>query len=412
MVNPKTGMRELAYVVRVDAINPLPGYDRVERATVGGWNIVVKKDQFKPGDLGIYFEIDSQVPAKEPFMFLEPKKFKIKTQKMCKTISQGLLMHPSDFGWTVSNDIINTGNQELKVGDFVTSILGVIYASAEDNARKNAASDNKQKYQSMATRKKKLFKKMPFSWLMKRQWGRKLLFCFFGRKVDRIKTHFPTKFNGVSKTDSERVENMPWVLNDKTPMIVTCKVDGTSSTFILEKKLFGKWEYYVCSRNVRQLDLNQKNYHSDDENVYWEVEDKYHIKDFLKAYINKNGFKWAAIQGETAGIGKKGAKIQGDPHKLGKLNFFAFDLINSAHGKINPIEGKKILTEYNIPWVPIVNEAFTLPDTMDELKLQADGPCDIEGSSGLREGFVYRKADEPNFNFKNVSNKYLLGKKE
>ena len=168
MVNPKTGMRELAYVVRVDAINPLPGYDRVERATVGGWNIVVKKDQFKPGDLGIYFEIDSQVPAKEPFMFLEPKKFKIKTQKMCKTISQGLLMHPSDFGWTVSNDIINTGNQELKVGDFVTSILGVIYASAEDNARKNAASDNKQKYQSMATRKKKLFKKMPFSWLMKR----------------------------------------------------------------------------------------------------------------------------------------------------------------------------------------------------------------------------------------------------
>ena len=53
MVNFKTGKRELAYIVTVDDVNPIPGYDRVEAASVGGWNIVVKQDQFKKGDLGI-----------------------------------------------------------------------------------------------------------------------------------------------------------------------------------------------------------------------------------------------------------------------------------------------------------------------------------------------------------------------
>lgn len=406
MVNSKTGKRELAYIVTVDDVNPIPGYDRVEAASVGGWNIVVKKDQFKKGDLGIYFEIDSKVPATESFAFLEKYHYRVKTQKMCKTISQGLLMHPSDFGWVVEDNQINTGKQYLQKGDFVTSLLGVVYYNSEDNARKNP---DASKYVSMAARHKKIFGTKPIKWMMTKNWGRKILFAAFGKKVEK-KTAFPTKFVGVSKTDSERVENMPWVLKDKTPFIVTSKVDGTSSTFILEKKPFGRWEYYVCSRNVRQLTLNQKNFHSEDENVYWEVENKYHIKDFLKNYINKNGFKWAAIQGETAGVSEKGVKIQGDPHKLGKLKFFAFDLINSNNGKINPLEGKNILAEYDIPWVPIVHETFILPDTVNEFKLQADGPCDIEGSSGLREGFVYRKANNPNFNFKNVSNKYLLKK--
>ena len=45
--------RELCYVVTVDDIKPIPERDRVECAVVGGWTIMVRKDQFKPGDLGI-----------------------------------------------------------------------------------------------------------------------------------------------------------------------------------------------------------------------------------------------------------------------------------------------------------------------------------------------------------------------
>ena len=56
MLNEKKE-RELAYVVKVDEIRPIEGADRVEVAIVNGWHIMVRKDQFKPGDLAVYFEL-------------------------------------------------------------------------------------------------------------------------------------------------------------------------------------------------------------------------------------------------------------------------------------------------------------------------------------------------------------------
>ena len=56
----KDGVRELAYVVKIDNITSIDGYDRVELAHIAGWTVVVGKGQFKPGDLAIYFEIDSK----------------------------------------------------------------------------------------------------------------------------------------------------------------------------------------------------------------------------------------------------------------------------------------------------------------------------------------------------------------
>ena len=153
--------RELCYVVTVDDIKPIPERDRVECAVVGGWTIMVRKDQFKPGDLGIYFEIDSQVPATEPFMFLESKHFKIKTQKYKipegQFWSQGLLMHAEDFGWRMlDNSIIDSsGIMHSPEGDsrFLTKQLGVIYSTAEDNSRKANSID---KYKKMTQRHKSI----------------------------------------------------------------------------------------------------------------------------------------------------------------------------------------------------------------------------------------------------------------
>ena len=105
MLNSK-GERELAYVVLIDNIFSIEGADRVELAVVGGWHIMTRKGQFKPGDPAIYFEIDSKVPETEPFAFLASKHYKIKTQKYFKgtVISQGLLMSAEDFGWTIEKE--------------------------------------------------------------------------------------------------------------------------------------------------------------------------------------------------------------------------------------------------------------------------------------------------------------------
>ena len=39
----KDGRRQLAYLVKIDDILPIPDYDRVEHAVVGGWRVIVKK---------------------------------------------------------------------------------------------------------------------------------------------------------------------------------------------------------------------------------------------------------------------------------------------------------------------------------------------------------------------------------
>ena len=405
----KAGERELTYVVLIDGIEPIPGYDRVETAIVGGWHIIVQKDQFKIGDPAIYFEIDSRVPKdKECFAFLEKRNYKIKTLKMCGTISQGLLMHASDFGWNIIFDGTKTpyiydGNKAHYADDesrFLTKILGVTYADDEDNKRKAKNIDPNAKYLSMKARHKKFFSNKFVKKMYKYPWFRKLCFFFMGKKKDKP-LGFPTKFPFVHRSDEERVENIPFILKDKEPWIKTQKIDGTSSTYILERIGKNKFEEYVCSRNVRQLTPSQKNYHTDIEgNVYWMMADKYKIFDFLKSYLIENNLDYVCLQGETAG-----PSLQGNPHKFKEICFFGYNFIRSDTGRMNSIEAAKICEDAGIPWVPIADEAYVLPDDMETLKLDADGPCLV--GEGPREGWVYRSYDGKQ-SFKNVSREYLL----
>jgi len=403
----KAGERELAYVVLIDGIEPIPGYDRVETAIVGGWHVIVQKGQFKVGDPAIYFEIDSRVPKdKECFAFLEKRNYKVKTLKMCRTISQGLLMHAEDFGWEIfetygaikdNNNCVHFADNETR---FLTNILGVTYADDEDNQRKAKNIDPNAKYLSMKARHKKFFSNKFVKKMWKYSWFRKLCFFFMGKKKDKPRG-FPTKFPYVKRSDEERVENIPFILKDKQPWVKTQKIDGTSSTYILERVGKNKFEEYVCSRNVRQLTPSQKNYHTDIEgNVYWMMADKYKIFDFLKSYLIENNLDYICLQGETAG-----PSLQGNPHKFKEICFFGYNFIRSDTGRMNSIEAAKICENAGIPWVPIADEAYILPDDMETLKLDADGPCLV--GEGPREGWVYRSLDGQR-SFKNVSREYLL----
>ena len=406
MLNEK-GQRELVYVVRIDEIKPIEGKDRVECAVVGGWTVMVRKGQFKPGDLGIYFEIDSKVPEKEPFMFLEGKHFKIKTQKY-KTPSgyfwsQGLLMSAEDFGWKLHNDTIFMGDgldDYVIEKDFLTEKLGVTYADADDNKRKAKSAD---KYKLMAQRRPDIFKKKWAQWMMRRNWGKKVMFFFFGKKKDK-KSQWPS---WVKKTDEERVQNMPWILQDKSEWFATEKIDGTSTTFTM--KGYGrKREFYTCSRNV-VFDKPDKNCYYE-TNVYTEMCEKYNMENVLDCLMtffenaNQKNVEFVTIQGETYGEG-----IQKRDYGLKGHDFMAFNLIvgfkDGEVKRFNPSVMTIILTDYGIPCVPIVNEYFILPDTVDELLAIATDKSVIDG--GMREGLVFRSSDGVR-SFKAVSNEFLM----
>lgn len=382
------GKRALAYIVTLDEKKPLEGYDRVEYGRSNGWWCIISKDDnIQVGDKCIYFEVDSKVPnTDERFAFLEKRHYKIKTQKMCKVLSQGLLMPVTLF----------PEFKDLEVGSDVTELLGVTYSVEEDNARKNG--NPNAKYDAMMQRRKKLFKKPWAKWFMKRTWGRKLMFFLFGKKKDNPRG-FPTF---ISKTDEERIENMPWRLNDnETKWLVTEKLDGTSCTYVLERKGKNKYEFYVCSRNVRQADQNQTCYH--DHNIYWDLAFKYNIEEHLKKYLEvypEN--KWVCIQGEGVGT------VQGNPLKLKEDDLYVFNFITSNEGRLSSSRGRIIIDSWNMKWVPVLGEE-TLPSTMEEMKALADGNSMVNPEV-MREGLVYRSLDGKE-SFKNVSNTYLLKSK-
>ena len=380
--------RALAYTARVEEVKEIPGYDRVEHARVGAgwWCIVSKSDNFKPGDLCVYFEVDSKVPANdERFAFMEKRNYKVKTLRMCKVYSQGLIMPITAF------PEITTTDEHVDV----TDVLNITYAVEEDNARKNG--DPNAKYTSMKARHKKLFKHPLVKKIMRYEWGRKLMFFFFGKKKDNPRT-FPTHFQFIHKTDEERCENLPWVLGYKDPLIVTEKLDGTSSTYIVEKKGRNKYEFYVLSRNVRQQDENQKTYH--DHNIYWDMAFKYDIENKLKQYLEENDLDYVCIQGESVG------SVQGNPLQLSEDDLYVFNFIRSDKGRIPSNEGKLIVEKMGMKWVPILDLAFYMPNDMEEFKVMADGKSVVNPKVD-REGIVLRDP-KTDFSFKNVSRKYLL----
>ena len=381
--------RALAYIQHVTNIRPIDGADNIEQCNVLGWNLICKKGEFHEGDPCVYIEIDSKVPEREEFEFLRAKGFKVKTMKLGKfnCISQGLAMPQSAFKELAG----------LSEGTDVTDILGIKYSVQEDNARKGNGDPN-AKYKSMAARHKKIFKKKWARWMMRRSWGRKVMFFFFGKKKDNPRG-FPTF---VSKTDEERVENQPWRIGDGKTYLATEKLDGTSCTYALERKGRNKFEFYVCSRNVRQQDEKQECYH--DHNIYWDLAFKYNIEQHLKDFLNQfPQLKWVCIQGEGVG------SVQGNPLKLTEDDLYVFNFKESQTGRWSSMAGAGQVREWGMKWVPILGEV-QMPDTMEELKVLATGKSKVNPEV-MREGIVYRSLDGSD-SFKNVSREYLLSKKE
>ena len=399
------GKRALAYTVIVDAVDAIEGADNIALATVGGWKVIVKKEEFEPGDVAVFFEIDSKLPEEERYAFMERKHYKVKTMKLGKfnVVSQGLLMPLSEFPELGVPD--KTDGGVIKVGYDLTDVLHITYAEVEDNKRKAAPNKN-AKYQSMAARHQKIFRQKWARWMMRREWGRKVMFLIFGRKKDSPKEWPVGKFPGVSKTDQERCENMPWVLEDKTPWIRTQKCDGTSATYILERKGRNKYEFYVCSRNVRMADEKQECFYGSD-NYYWEMAFKYDIENKMKDYLIEHpDLTFVCWQGEICG-----PNIQKNPHHLNNRHLFLFHFTDDR-GRKDIREAKAIWYKYIMEVVPIEHEPYIMPDDFEEFKLSADGFYDTSCCEGFeecpREGYVYYSVADPARSFKNVSRTYLL----
>lgn len=191
------------------------------------------------------------------------------------------------------------------------------------------------------------------------------------------------------KTDEERIQSCAEILQHpdaKKPFwVVTEKLDGTSATYFWRYGEFG-----LCSRNL-ELKIE------DEGNTYVRIAHSEGIKHKLDLFEQR-----IAIQGEIIGPG-----IQKNKYNLVEptIRFFtAFDI--DAHRRMSYAEFRAIVAELEIPTVPILDENFILPDTVDELVEYSRG-AGVYGTINQREGIVIRHKYQP-VSFKVINPDFLL----
>lgn len=355
-------MRKLASIKTVSGIVPIEGRDRIVLALIDGWSVIVKKDEFEIGDKCVYIEIDSVLPEKPEFEFLRNKNFRIKTMKMAGVISQGIcfplgILPPRKDGYAVDED--------------VTDLIGVRQYEGSMDIESKTTPRSKKKYPSF---------------LMRFPWFRKLV-------LPKTKPDGFPAF--ISKTDETRIQNIPFILEDKREWIATEKVDGQSGSFCLvrHKSFFpfckGRFEYIVCSRNLRIWEK--------DSSPYWFVSDKYNMEAVLKNLIGDN--LWVAIQGECIA-----PKVQGNKYRVTEPDLYVFNLIYPS-GRMDSLSAKDLCNRNGLKYVPIVATDYILPSTVNEVLDYAHGQSQLGDT--LREGIVFRSKDGTH-SFKAVDPLFLL----
>lgn len=118
--------RKLATVRVIDSIVPIEGADKIEKATIDGWSVVIQKGDYSVNQKVVFFEIDSWIPTelapflskgKEPSEFEGVKGERLRTVRLHSQLSQGLIL-PLEI-------LLEHFQEEPEVGTDVTEILGI-----------------------------------------------------------------------------------------------------------------------------------------------------------------------------------------------------------------------------------------------------------------------------------------------
>lgn len=378
--------RKLAHVEIIESLNPIEGADKIEVCTVLGWHLVVKKDEFKVGDKIVYIEVDSVVPEKPEFEFLRDRKFRVRTIKLRGQISQGLVLPLSTLDNYVENPKgLEKIKEALSAGDNVTDYLGITkYLTPSER------DDISRQEEAIKLEKSKLKK-----FMMRYSWYRKY---FLSRKA---KSGFPY---WVSKTDEERIQNIPKVLEQYKDykVYVTEKIDYQSVTFtgkmiprfegVLGKLIpIKKYKFVVCSRNLTT---------NDKDSLYWKIADKYGIESILRQNPT------LTIQGEQGDT-----KIQGNKYKIKEPKMWVFNIIDHEKNyHYDYFEMKDFCQKWGLDYVPLI-EVVTLSSigtTVDEVVEYCKGKSTLADIQ--REGVVIRCIENGKklLSFKSINPEFLL----
>lgn len=213
--------RKLASVQKITNLEPVGKKGNEEVASILGWKVLVKPNQFKVDEKVIYFEIDSVLPSNKSWTKgIKPKNLHIKTTKNYGIVCQGYIKKLAILS---KLENFNMKIEDLEEGFDLTDILEV---TKYEEDPEEIAKEEEKKYPSTL----------------------------------------------IEKSDEIRLQsNLNYLdLFAGKEFYSSLKYDGSSSTYLIDPTTN---KFKICSRNFC-VDENEKS-------IYSEIAKKYDIKNKL-----------------------------------------------------------------------------------------------------------------------------------
>ncbi|CAM9117848.1 unnamed protein product [Ectocarpus fasciculatus] len=338
--------RDLATIVVVRRVLPIPDADKICLAEINGWQCVIKKNEFVEGDHAIYYSIDTVPdPADPNFDTVRQRGGRIKTIRLRGVLSQGML---SPLSWLSDR---GHDTSELVEGEDVTDRMGLIkYISEEERDQYFPGG--------------------------------------VGADSDDSRSGFPRE---VPKTDENRLQNNPKLLEyiAGRNIVITRKEDGCSGTFMWKDGVF-----HLCGRNFTYHEPTGTNRN------YYLIAAKLNIESRMRD-LGRN----IAVQGEIVGPKVNGNRLRLEEYQFRVFNVYCLD----SHRYILWADVVDICAALGLDTVPVIfrGNASQLNLTVSAFLDLANDQRYAKNVVG--EGIVVKSDDDGiRTSFKVISNNYLL----
>lgn len=340
-------------VTQITDVRPHPNADALELATVGGWQMCVKKGVYHNGDPVVYFEQGTTLPRDVADRLGVTQYL---SEKLDIDGNRVLVIHRVRLRGEPSFGLVIEPEPGMVVGQDVADFYGTskFFPPLRTTAGDSVANDPR----------------------------------------------FP------AYTDVENLRSYPTVLADGEEVIATEKLHGTNNRvgFVTERVAGQRQLVRMAgSRGLRRqepVDVEAMR-----SNTYWYPLTLPNVEQLLRALFNE-GHNQAVLYGEVFGAG-----IQSYTYGQKTLAFRAFDLMIDGQFLDYP-DFVAQCERYGIETVPLV---YRGPFALSTIKTLAEGPSLIGGKHG-REGVVVKPVQERQdvkigrVILKYIGDSYLFGK--
>lgn len=365
-------LNSVCYITKIVEIKPIEGADNIELAIAGGWNCITKKGEQKVGDLVVIATTDAVIPQKlsdsmSVTSYLR-KGQRVRTVKLRGVYSECLIIPLAHIPYKGLN-------KEYFEGRDMMEVLNIT------------------KYEPPV----------------------KMVQLSSGRKI-----RYQDNPNFLVYYKFPNAKNVPDMFTSDEVVQVTRKIHGTNARYGIVKKtklslwdrvkkMFGnewiEFDFVIGSHNVEKGSDSQGFY---DTNVWYEVADKYLIKEQLWNYVKtmyspstlKQG---VVIYGEIYGPGIQ----KGYTYNLNELKFCVFDImIDGVYEQTWSTEAivEVFFKRTGVDHVPVLYEGFYDKDIVQQFVHDT-----IEGTKIPHEGVVVKhQSGERSKIFKVINPEYLI----